>query len=118
MPIEHATLKKSVQRSPKAFALVEAVADNLLSYLNETEVQERIAQVHKLGASSVEVQKTILPGVDALGFTPEKKGLFENYAVPALRPDYYLRIEDTGILLEVPHDGPVLAWPRLWHKKK
>lgn len=101
MPIQHATLRKTIQRSPQAFASVEEVAGKLLSYLNEPEVQERIALVHKLGASSVEVQSAVLPGVQALGFTPEKKGLFQTYAVPALRPDYYLKIEDTGILLEV-----------------
>ena len=101
MQIEHATLRKTDQRSAAAFAATEGVAKNLLSYLNELEVLERIALVHKLGASSVEVQKAVLPGVEALGFTAEKKGLFQKYAVPALRPDYYLKIEDTGILLEV-----------------
>ena len=101
MPIEHVTLRKTAQRSPSAFSAAEQVARNLLIYLDKPEVQEGVALVHKLGASSVEVQHAILPGVQELGFTPEKKGLFQKYAVPALRPDYYLKIKDTGILLEV-----------------
>ena len=101
MPIQHAILRKATQRSSKAFAAAENVANSLLSYLNESEVQARIALVHKLGASSIEVQSAILPGMQTLGFTPEKKALFQEYAVPALRPDYYLIIEDTGIMLEV-----------------
>ena len=101
MPIQHATLRKTDQRSPSAFAAAESVAKSLLSYLDESEIQEKIARVHKLGASSAEIQKAISPGVQALGFTSEKKGLFHDSTVPALRPDYYLKIEDSGILLEV-----------------
>ena len=101
MPIEHALLRKTELHSPKAFVEVERVAGRFLDFLNQTQTQKRIAVVHKLGASSVEVQKAILPGATELGFTPEKKGLFRAYAVPALRPDYFLKVKDTGILLEV-----------------
>lgn len=36
-----------------------------------------------------------------LGFADESKGLFEGYKNRAVRPDYYLPVGDTGILLEV-----------------
>lgn len=36
-----------------------------------------------------------------LGFRNESKGLFVSYANKAVRPDYYLPVSDTGILLEV-----------------
>lgn len=36
-----------------------------------------------------------------LGFESERRRLFANYQVSRLRPDYYCRIDDTGILLEV-----------------
>lgn len=36
-----------------------------------------------------------------LGFVDESRGLFHEYESSALRPDYFLRLKDTGILLEV-----------------
>lgn len=79
------------------------MARRFFTFLDHAEVQDGIAAVHKIGASSAEVQGIILPGAQQLGFTPEKKGLFQTYAVPALRPDYYVQVRDTGIHLEVEH---------------
>ncbi|OYZ71799.1 MAG: hypothetical protein B7Y06_13265 [Burkholderiales bacterium 24-55-52] len=101
MTIEYAVLRKSELRSVHTFKAVEQVANHFLEFLSRTDVGEQIKTVHKLGASSIEVQKVVLPGVQALGFTPEKTGLFQTSSVPALRPDYYVKIRDTGILLEV-----------------
>ena len=101
MTVELSVVKKAEPRSPEAFAEVEKLAQRFLVFLNHAEVQEEIAAVHQVGASSAEVQRTILPGAQQLGFIPEKKGLFQAYAVPALRPDYYMQVRDTGILLEV-----------------
>ncbi len=39
--------------------------------------------------------------MESLGFVSEKKGLFEEYDVAGLRPDYYKPIGNTGILFEV-----------------
>ena len=36
-----------------------------------------------------------------LGFQSERKGLFANYEVSALRPDYYRAVDKSGVLLEV-----------------
>ncbi len=36
-----------------------------------------------------------------MGFQSEKKGLFKEYHTPNLRPDYYLKLDKGGILLEV-----------------
>ena len=94
-------MRKQELRSAETFAEVEQIANRFLAFLTRLDVSEQIAAVHKLGASSVEVQGVCLPGVQALGFTPERTGLFGSYAVSALRPDYYLKIRDTGILLEV-----------------
>lgn len=69
--------------------------------MDGAEVQREIARVHKLHASSKEVQTAVLPSALKLGFTPEKTKLFENSTVSALRPDYYRKVQDTGILLEV-----------------
>jgi len=99
--IEHSVLRKATPRSAETFADVELIANRFLDFLRQPSVEEQIAIVHKLGASSVEVQTVVLPGLLELGFTPEKTGLFQSSEVSALRPDYYRKIRETGILLEV-----------------
>jgi hypothetical protein len=69
--------------------------------LSKQEIVEAIAQVHKFGASSHRVQKSILGQMESLGFTSEKKGLFASYKVSGIRPDYFKSLEDGGILFEV-----------------
>lgn len=69
--------------------------------LSMQEVIEAIAQVHKFGASSHTVQKSILGQMESLGFTSEKKGLFASYKVSGIRPDYFKSVEGGGILFEV-----------------
>jgi len=53
------------------------------------------------GTSSAVVQGTFEPFAAELGFTSEAKGLFAEYENKALRPDYFLRLETNGILMEV-----------------
>ena len=69
--------------------------------LSKQEIVEAIAQVHKFGASSHTVQKSILGQMESLGFTSEKTGLFASYKVSGIRPDYFKSLEDGGILFEV-----------------
>jgi hypothetical protein len=84
-----------------SFKQADEKAKSLRRYLEQPDVQERIRERHTLGASSVTIQELILGKATALGFESEKKGLFASYKVPGLRPDYYCRVADTGILLEV-----------------
>jgi hypothetical protein len=83
------------------YGRVMAVADALFDHLNSSTVQElmRVANVPK--ASSASIQSTFLEYARGLGFVDESRGLFERYANRLLRPDYYLPLPDTGILLEV-----------------
>ena len=53
------------------------------------------------GASSHSIQKAILAEMLELGFTSEKKLLFNEYKVGGLRPDYYKPLSKGGILFEV-----------------
>lgn len=69
--------------------------------LSKQGIVEAIAQVHKFGASSQTVQKSILGQMESLGFTSEKKGLFASYKVSGIRPDYFKSLEGGGILFEV-----------------
>ena len=101
MPVDHDILRKGQLRSPETFAQVEQIAAKFLAYLRSSIVEQDIAKVHRLGASSAMVQAIIQPGADSLGFSTEKKGLFTDYSVSALRPDYFMKVGDSGILLEV-----------------
>ena len=49
------------------------------------------------------MQEAFLEEARALGFGGEAKGLFQAYATPGLRPDYYLPVGVRGILVEVEH---------------
>ncbi len=101
MPIEYAQFKKQTLRSDQEFAEVCATAKQFLMFLSSQAVAAQIEAVHQVGAASSEIQRVILPGAEALHFRSEKKGLFNSYAVPGLRPDYYAKVGNTGILLEV-----------------
>ena len=69
--------------------------------LNDQNVKKAIAEVHKFGASSHTVQKSILRQMESLGFVSEKKGLFASYKVSGIRPDYFKPLPGGGILFEV-----------------
>lgn len=101
MPVEFTVLKKQGAERGHFFREVDDLANELRSYLDEEHVQEQIRRRHVLGASSAEIQDIVLTKALELGFQDEKKGLFSNYKVPGLRPDYYRAVGDTGILLEV-----------------
>jgi hypothetical protein len=51
--------------------------------------------------SSAEVQKVFLEKAKELGFQDESKELFKDYANHRLRPDYFCKLNESGILIEV-----------------
>lgn len=73
----------------------------VLEILTNEKVKDAIAEVHKFGASSHNVQKSILEQMESLGFVSEKKGLFASYKVSGIRPDYFKSLTGGGILFEV-----------------
>jgi hypothetical protein len=77
------------------------ISKKVREILSKQDIIEAIAEVHKFGASSHTVQKSILSQMESLGFTSEKKGLFASYKVSGIRPDYFKSLEDGGILFEV-----------------
>jgi hypothetical protein len=83
------------------YLAVRSIADQLLAHLNEPEVLNEIEIVNRPGASSYLVQNTFLAQARELGFSDESKGLFSDYANNGLRPDYYMKVEKSGIILEV-----------------
>lgn len=94
-------LQKEIPRSQKIFSDVSELALRFLDFLNSQEINSQLSKVHRHGATSTEIQSVVMPGALQLGFSSEKKGLFDNYKVAALRPDYYLQIGDSGVIFEV-----------------
>jgi hypothetical protein len=101
VPIDFAILKKEGIQNTQVFALVDDKATQLRLHLDGDDAQQLILERHILGASSASIQEIILDEAKRLGFQDEKMHLFSNYQVSALRPDYFCRIGDTGVLLEV-----------------
>jgi hypothetical protein len=79
---------------------VASIADDLQGHLTTDEALARIREANQPGRSSAVVQATFGEFVRDLGFESERVGLF-GAAEFALRPDYFLKLGDTGILLEV-----------------
>ena len=80
---------------------VEALACKLKSILDNKEIYNQICLNNQPGKSSHHIQNCFLKEALELGFSSEAKGLFGNATNQLLRPDYYLPIRDTGIILEV-----------------
>ena len=80
---------------------VKDVSDKLLEHLNEPAARELLAAANMPGISSAMVQNSFGRFTADLGFVDEAKGLFAEYPNKALRPDFFLKLDDTGILMEV-----------------
>lgn len=79
----------------------DEISELIFKYMNTRAVQQKIREANAPGASSAEIQSIILKFASNLGFRDECEGLFESYPNRALRPDYYLPLSESGILLEV-----------------
>jgi hypothetical protein len=101
MPVVRSQFVQPDAAHTSLYAEVRKISDLLLAHLNEPEAQAAIAVANVPKASSGTVQATFLPYATELGFKDEAKGLFLNYENKFLRPDYYLPLDKSGILLEV-----------------
>ncbi|MCB0977381.1 MAG: hypothetical protein KDB02_07970 [Acidimicrobiales bacterium] len=79
---------------------MRAIADALYEHLDSPEATALIRAANQPGRSSADVQNVFLEEARQLGFVDESKGLFSDY-LSALRPDYFISLGDTGIILEV-----------------
>lgn len=87
-------------RATAEYDEVVRIADQLLGHLQEAMVVEAILEANQPGRSSAAVQAVFLEQARELGFKDESRGLFKEYA-SALRPDYFMPLDGTGIILEV-----------------
>ena len=92
-------VQPSYANSPE-WQTVYRLAQQLLAALNEPTTLTNIETANTPRGSSALVQAAFRPSAETLGFQSEKKGLFLD-SIPGLRPDYFLRLESTGIILEV-----------------
>ena len=101
-------LSRVEHRKDSNFLQVQEIGTKVLRILNQPSIQAAIKDENQLGASSARVQETILADLERLGFTSEKTGLFSEYQVSGIRPDYFKPLEGGGILFEVER-GKTLA---------
>ena len=100
MPVELTQFVQLPLADSSEVAAVTQVANALLEHLRTADAEARILAVNQPGAASQLVQDVFLEFAHALGFSDERIGLFKIYE-SAVRPDYFLPLGDTGILLEV-----------------
>jgi hypothetical protein len=101
MPVElTAFIRDDFEGTDEIFS-VQRVAYELLAHLNTQQAQALLLEANRQRSSSALVQASFRGFATQLGFVDESRGLFVNYPTSALRPDYFLTLGSTGILLEV-----------------
>ena len=80
---------------------VKRLSNKLYKFLSDPTTSNEIDLVTQSGVSSHKIQDIILNISEKIGFSSEKKGLFSTYENTKLRPDFYKKIFDTGIIIEV-----------------
>ena len=98
--MERADFVQSTFAHTDEYATVMGVADELLGHLRTPGIAARMLIANQPGMSSAGVQAVFLEQARQLGFRDESTGLFAEY-LSALRPDYFMPIGETGIILEV-----------------
>ena len=91
-----------VQESPgSGFEQAKKIVKEIYEYICLPEIKEKIASAHKFNAKSHDIQDIFLPKCIDIGMSSEKKGLFDNHITTRLRPDYYIPIGESGLIMEV-----------------
>jgi len=80
---------------------VSKISKELVAYMDTKSFRSRVEAVHKLNGTSHEIQTLLTKKLEKLDFGNEKRGLFRDCPVPSLRPDFYMKIGKSGILVEV-----------------
>ena len=80
---------------------VKELSEKVYSFINNPNTKRKIDMINQPGKSSHDIQKIITSEMINLGFTSEKQGLFLKYKNSGIRPDFYKKIKNTGILFEV-----------------
>lgn len=98
--IELVSFVQPIHADSEEWRGILGLAQRLLAALNDPSTLASIEAANKPRGSSAAVQAAFRPSAETLGFQSEKKGLFSD-SIPGLRPDYFLHLAGTGIILEV-----------------
>lgn len=85
----------------KIYSKVKEVGNAIFDYCSTSEARVLFDEANSPGSSSSKVQDVFLGKALELGFQSEKKHLFQNIPTSNLRPDYYKKINHSGIIIEV-----------------
>ena len=88
------------EKEPEFFT-AQGIAKQIYEYMCLPEVAAKLSSTHRVNAQSREIQEIILPKCNELGLSSEKKGLFSSYETAQLRPDYYIQLNHSGLIMEV-----------------
>jgi hypothetical protein len=91
--------KKNIDKSQ--YKIVLNLAKEIEKFINIGEVNSRIQKANSKGSHSKEIQDIIMEFASPLGFVDEKEGLFKKYKNSKLRPDFFMKLDKGGILMEV-----------------
>ena len=80
--------------------VVKSISNKFLNYLNKQETIKKLNDFNIKGNKSQKIQEVFLDYLLSLGFKSEKQGLFKDYN-SQLRPDYFKKLNRSGIILEV-----------------
>ena len=80
--------------------LVKGLSDEFYEFLNLSNTIKMMDEKNMPGVKSHEIQDIIKEKSNELGFKSEKEGLFLNYQ-KKVRPDFYKKIGESGIIIEV-----------------
>ena len=80
---------------------VQRISAELIDYMNEPAISVRLREANRPRSSSSQVQAVLLDKARDLGFRDESRGLFAQYSTKGVRPDYYMEVGCTGVILEV-----------------
>ena len=97
-------VKKFIKKKVSKTELKEVfkIAKKIENFLNKEETSKKIFKLNVKNVVSQKIQKVITDFVvPELGFKSEKEDLFKKYETNKLRPDFFLKVRETGILLEV-----------------
>jgi len=83
------------------FYMAQAMAKEIYNYMCLPNISEQLSKTHQVNATSQQIQDIILPKCLELGMISEKEGLFSSNATAQLRPDYYIALNGTGLIMEV-----------------
>jgi len=83
------------------FFMAQAIAKEVYDYMCLPAITKQLSTTHQVNAKSHQIQDIILPKCIKLGMSSEKKGLFSSYSTAQLRPDYYIALNSSGLIMEV-----------------